>query len=241
MRSLLAMTLLVMLVVVAGPMGLLASLLTGSSGPIYALAFPAVRLFLRVAGVRIRVHGADNVSPDKTYVFVANHVSNADPPVALLATGRRVKSLAKASLFRIPVFGAVLRAAGMVAVERHDRERSVAAVDAAVELLRRGHDFLVFPEGTRSPDGRLRRLKKGPFVLAIKGEASVLPMVLQGTAEVWPRGSLGIRAGTVDVTFLPEVTTHGLGFEDRDLLLGRVQAMMATALGQADPGTGDLQ
>lgn len=220
----------VLLVLVFGPIGILAALTSGSARPIFALAAPLVRSSLRVAGVRIRVRGREHVDPETAYLFAANHLSNADPPVLYTAIGRDVRVLAKAELFRIPVFGTLLRTAGMIPVHRRDRERSIEAVERGARALAAGTDFLVFVEGTRSPDGLLQPLKKGPFVMAIRAQAPVLPVVVRGTRAIQPKGSRLIRAGSVDVEFLPPVSTAGMDFDDRAILRDRVESRMRAAL-----------
>lgn len=230
LRSWLAGAWIVLVVAVFAPIGILAALVIGSPRPIFLLAHPLVRSTLAVAGVRIREHGREWIDPDETYLFAANHVSNADPPVLFAALGRDVRVLAKAELFRIPIFGTLLRTAGMIPVHREDRTRAIEAVEAAAAALGGGTDFLVFVEGTRSRDGKLQSLKKGPFVMAIKAGTPVLPLVVRGTERIQPRGSRAIRPGVVDVQYLEPVPTAALSFEDRDDLRGRVEAAMREAL-----------
>ncbi len=239
-RTLLVALCLLLLLLLLGPIGLAAAWLARSPRPLYALAFPAVRLLLWIAGVRFRVEGRERLDPERTYLFVANHASNVDPPILLLAIGRDIKVIAKASLFRLPLFGWLLRVAGMVPVHRDDRERAIGAVELAAASLASGNDFLVFAEGTRSRDGRLLPLKKGPFVMAIKAGVPVVPVVLSGTREMMPKGTRRLRPGEARVRFLPPVSTRGLTFADRDVLRARVEAEMRRALGEpAGPAPAD--
>lgn len=221
----------VLVVLVCAPLGLFVSWLKGSSGFLYRLAFPAVRSIVRLAGIELRVHGRERLDPETTYLFTANHVSNVDPPILLLAIGRNIRVLAKAALFRLPLFGRVLYRAGMIPVHRDDRRRSIRAVDEAADALRAGHDFLVFAEGTRSRDGRLQPLKKGPFVMAIKAGVPVVPVAVLGTREVLPADRVRLRPGSVTVHFLEPISTRELTFEDRDRLRGDVAAAMRSVLG----------
>ena len=241
MRALIAGLSVGLLVALLGPPGIVAALLTGSARPIYGLARPAIGWFFAIAGVRIEVSGHARLDSSTPYVFCCNHVSNADPPATFLAIGRDIRVLAKASLFRVPIFGRLLRIIGAVPVERGDRERAIASVDEAAGALRAGHDFLVFGEGTRSRDGVLLPLKKGPFVMAIKAQAPVAPMIIRGTREVWPRGSFRVRAGVIRIQFLDPVSTAGLTFEDREDLRRRVESEMAAELGQDAPSAGSLE
>jgi 1-acyl-sn-glycerol-3-phosphate acyltransferase len=240
-RSLVAGLSVGLLVALLGPPGIVAALLSGSPRPIYGLARPAIGWFFALAGVRLEVSGRERLDPGTAYLFCGNHVSNADPPANFLAIGRDIRVLGKASLFRVPIFGRLLRIIGAVPVDRSDRKRAIASVDEAAAALRAGHDFLVFGEGTRSRDGSLLPLKKGPFVMAIKAQAPVAPMIIRGTREVWPRGSFRVRAGVIRVRFLEPVSTAGLTFEDREKLRRRVESDMADELGQDPPSAAGLQ
>jgi 1-acyl-sn-glycerol-3-phosphate acyltransferase len=230
-----------LLVLLFGPIGIVASLLLRTPRPIYALARPLIGVFFRIAGVQMEIVGRDRIDAAATYVFLPNHISNADPPAVFLAIGRDIRVLGKAAVFAVPIFGTLLRIAGCVPVHRGDRERSIQSVDEAAAGLRSGHDFLVFGEGTRSRDGQLLPLKKGPFVMAIKAQVPVAPMLVTGTREVWPRGSFRIRAGRVRIEFLEPVATTGLSYDDREALRSQVEAAMARGLGQEPPSGDDLQ
>lgn len=230
LRTLVTALVLSLFVVLVGPLGMLAAWLSGSARPLYAIAFPVVRLALWLAGIRTQVRGKARLDSDTTYLFLVNHQSNIDPPLVFAVIGRRLRALAKASVFRLPVFGSVMRMAEFIPVQRDDRERAVRAVDQAALALRDGHDFLVFPEGTRSRDGRLLPLKKGPFVMAIKAQVDVVPIVLQGTRDMMRKGSMRIHPGVATLDFLEPVSTLGLRLSDRHALRDRVQDLMSAVL-----------
>jgi 1-acyl-sn-glycerol-3-phosphate acyltransferase len=203
---------------------------TRSPRPLFALAVPALRGLLRLGGVRLEIAGRERLDPDTAYVFVANHVSNLDPPVCMVSVGRDVRAVAKAELFRIPVLGQVFAAAGFPAVDRSDRSQAIGALGEAAEALSDGHDFLAFPEGTRGPSGSLASFKKGPFVMALSAGAPVAPLLVHGTRDLLPPGTLLLRPGIVRVQFLDPVSTDGLGTADRDTLRDQVHGLMSTAL-----------
>ena len=230
LRTLTTVVALVLIVPIAGAIGLLAMRIADSPRPLYKLAFPIARGLMYVAGIQLRVHGQSRLDPAATYVFVANHVSNVDPPVVFVAIGRNIRALAKSQVFKLPVFGAVLRAAHFPPVYRDDRDRAMQAVDLAADALRRGHDFLVFAEGTRSKDGRLQPFKKGPFVMAIKAQVPVVPVVVRGTYDIQPKGRLAISPGVADIEFLSPISTRGLHFGDRNDLRDRAHAAVGGAL-----------
>lgn len=189
------------------------------------------RILVRVAGVRIVVHGAGQLERRQAHVFAANHVSWYDVFV-LASLLPRNKFVAKAELFRIPIFGPAARAAGTVPIERENRKAAFGAYDQAAHQIRAGSSVIVFPEGTRGADYRLRAFKKGPFVLAIAAQVPVVPMVVHGTIAVLPRGSWRARPARVDVHLLEPVETTGMTYEDRDRLARLVWARMADALQQ---------
>jgi 1-acyl-sn-glycerol-3-phosphate acyltransferase len=188
------------------------------------------RAMLRSAGVRIRVHGAENIAPPPAgQVFASNHVSWYDV-FALAGTLPRYSFVAKAELLRIPIFGPGARAAGTVPIERDNRKSAFASYDAAAQIIRGGRAVIVFPEGTRGRSYALRAFKKGPFVLAIAAGVPVVPVIVHGAMAVMPKGSWRIRPGVVDVHILEPVPTSGLTYADRDGLSETVRARMAELL-----------
>ena len=226
-RTALAGIVVVVYAILVGLPALLIARISGSPTVLYRAGQGGAWIGLKLAGVRCRVVGRQNVDPEQNYVFMPNHQSNLDPSVVMLAIGRDLRFMAKASLFRIPVLGQAMLGGGFVPVERHMREKAVAAVEAAVGELQKGHDFLIFPEGTRSRDGRLLPLKKGPFIMAIKAQVPIVPVAVRGTCALWRKGSMKIKAGTVTVEILDPISTTGMETENRhairDLVQGRLR------------------
>jgi len=226
-RTALAGIVIVVYAILVGLSALLIARISGSPKALYRAGQGGAWIGLKLAGVRYRVVGRQNVDPEQNYVFMPNHQSNLDPSVVMLAIGRDLRFMAKASLFRIPVLGQAMLGGGFIPVERHMREKAVAAVEAAVGELQQGHDFLIFPEGTRSRDGRLLPLKKGPFIMAIKAQVPIVPVAVRGTCALWPKGSMKIKAGTVTVEILDPISTTGMETENRhairDLVQGRLR------------------
>lgn len=137
---------------------------------------------------RLRFEGLDNVSSDRTYVIVSNHQSLADIPL-ISHLRHDTKWLAKAELFRVPIFGWMMRIAGDVAVDRADRRKAAQALLRCAAYLRQGCSVVFFPEGTRSPDGNVLAFNDGPFQLALREKAPVLPLVVEGTGTALPRST----------------------------------------------------
>jgi len=115
-------------------------------------------------------------------------------------------------------------------VDRKNREQALDAVERGVLALNAGKSFLVYPEGTRSPDGRLQKLKKGVFVMAVKAGAPIVPISVSGSNKIMPKGKFVIRPGRVRITFHDSIETEGLTTEDRDLIIERVRQAILTGL-----------
>jgi len=172
---------------------------------LYRLSVAVSRAALWIGGVRIHVSGRELLDPQQNYLFMPNHCSNVDPPVVVVALRREPLMMAKASLFRIPVFGHVMAAVGFVPVMRSDRKTALLAIEQAGERLVEGHDFVIFPEGTRSRDDTILPLKKGPFFLAQVGGVPVVPIRVRGTRNIMKRGGKLIYAGDVEVEICPPI------------------------------------
>src|SRR5215213_5368882 len=181
------------------------------------------------AGIRVRLHNAEEMQSGAPRIFVSNHVSWFDV-LTLASVLPRYKFIGKAELFRIPIFGRAARAAGMIPIQRENRKSAFESYRAAAERIRAGASVVVFPEGTRGSDYRLREFKKGPFVLAVAAGVPIVPTIVHGTIEVLARHSLWLRAGTVHVHLLEPVPTAGLEYDDRDQLARTVHARMAEVL-----------
>jgi 1-acyl-sn-glycerol-3-phosphate acyltransferase len=205
------------------------SWITGSADLMYRWAVRAIYPANRIAGMRIRTEGLENIPPG-VCIFAANHASNVDPLVFVPAIPRRVSLLAKKEVFRIPILGRALLQAKFVPVDRSDREAAVASVDIAVRHLKEGLSFAIFAEGTRSPDGRLRPFKKGTFVMAIQAGVPVVPVSLVGTQNLMRKGDWALYPGEVTVRFGPAVDASQFTLDRRAELLARVEAGVAAGL-----------
>ena len=184
---------------------------------------------LWAVGVKVRVHGLERVSNGEPYIFASNHVSWFDVP-ALAKVLPRYKFVAKAELFKVPIFGKAMRAAGMIEIQRENRKAAFGAYDVAAERIRAGNSVVVFPEGTRGHAYPLRPFKKGPFVLAIAAGVPIVPIILHGTIEVMPRGSLWAHPGTIDIHLLEPVSTSSVDYDHREALMEIVSTRMADAM-----------
>jgi 1-acyl-sn-glycerol-3-phosphate acyltransferase len=184
---------------------------------------------LWAAGVKVRVHGLAEVSQNEPLVFASNHVSWFDVP-ALASVLPRYKFVAKAELFKVPVFGRAMRSAGMIEIQRENRKAAFGAYAIAADRIREGNSVVVFPEGTRGRAYPLRPFKKGPFVLAIAAGVPIVPVIVHGSIEVMRKGSIWAHPGTIDVHLLEPVGTVGVDYDHREALMQTVRNRMASAM-----------
>jgi 1-acyl-sn-glycerol-3-phosphate acyltransferase len=202
--------------------------ISGRVDALYRSAIWIAQVGVRIAGVRWNVVGYDKLDLSRQYIFMSNHVSSLDPPLLIPLLPHRVTIMAKESLFRIPVLGRAMRMADCVPINRTNRESAIASVREAEEIIRRGHHMMVYPEGTRSPDGRLLPFKKGPFYMAAETGVLVVPITLLGTEILLPKGKLLAKPGLVTVVFHPPIDPKQFG--DREELMNAVRDAIASAL-----------
>jgi 1-acyl-sn-glycerol-3-phosphate acyltransferase len=202
--------------------------ITGDPDLMYRASMKFCRFAIRLIGIRVRIEGIENIPPGPC-VFAANHASNLDGPILLPAIPRRISLFAKRELFRLPVLGLGMRLAGFVAVDRAGKQAG-SGVATAVSTLKEGLSVFIFPEGTRSADGRLQPFKKGAFVTAIEAEAPIVPVAIAGTYRLLPRDKWVVHPGEVVVRYGPAVDSAAYSATQRTELLARVESLVAAAL-----------
>lgn len=213
----------------AALVGIPLSAITGDFSGMYYAGMTAIRLGLRAAGVRVRIEGRENVPAGRASIFMSNHVSNMDPPVLLPSLPGMNSVFLKKSLMSIPLLGTAMRQGKFVPVSRgHSREDAIRSVEAAKDALAHGLNIMIFPEGTRSPDGKLLPFKKGAFFLAADTGAPIVPTIISGTSAMMPKGKLTLKPGTAVVRFLPAIEPKNYG--SREELMAAVRAAMEAAL-----------
>jgi 1-acyl-sn-glycerol-3-phosphate acyltransferase len=228
-RTIIVVVYLLIAIFIVLPFYMLYTAISGQPDTMFEVAMKALRLALRIAGIRVRVEGVENI-PARTCIFVSNHVSNVDPPALAPYIPRRVAILAKKEVFRIPVLATALRQVRILPIDRRNKEEASAAVNKAVEYLRDGTSYLVFAEGTRSRDAHLKPFKNGTFVMAIEAGAMVVPISLSGTQNLMRKGEWFIRPGEMTVRFGPAVDASKYSPDERDALRERVFELVAAGL-----------
>lgn len=205
---------------------------TGRIDALYRSALWIARVGLRLAGIRVKVTGYGQLDLSRNYIFMANHVSNLDPPALIPLLPFRVTVLVKKELFKLPILGPAMRMADFVPIDRSNREAAVSSVREAEETVRRGLHMVIFPEGTRSRDGKLLPFKKGPFYLAFETGVPVVPVTIVGSRDLLPKGKVLAKPGEVKLVFHPPVDPRS--FADKDALMSAVRQTIASALPATD-------
>jgi 1-acyl-sn-glycerol-3-phosphate acyltransferase len=229
LRTLFIAVFLSLYIIAVGIPLLLWTVVSRNPNALYWGGVKGVMFFVRCVGVKVKVSGTERI-PAGPCLFVANHTSSADAPAVVGAIPRRIAILLKKSLFKYPIVGQAFTLAHFIPVERGDHESAIASLEKATEAMREGQSFLIYPEGTRSPDGRLQEFKRGAVVMAIKAGVPIVPMVCGGAQKVMEKRSLVIRRGIITVEFLEPIDASAYTFEQRDELNKRVHRAMAAAL-----------
>jgi len=212
----------------------LAGLIDRSGNTTFRIGRMWSRGIVLTSGLRLRTSFESELDPRRPAIFMANHQSLFDIPVLFVTLPGQARMLAKESLFRIPIFGWAIRLGGFISIDRKDRSRAKESFDAAARRLRSGTSALIFPEGTRSRDGRLLAFQRGGLLLALKSGLPIVPVGIEGTLEVQPKSSFLIRPRTIMVRYGRPIEVEGLGIRDRADLTARVREAVAR-LAHAEP------
>jgi 1-acyl-sn-glycerol-3-phosphate acyltransferase len=205
------------------------AMITGDATPLYDVAQSVTRAAIYLARIRVEVHGRECVPAHTACIFMANHVSNLDPPALIPQIPGRTSAFLKRSLMKIPVLGYALKLGDFIPVDRDGRvESAQESVAEARRVMAKGLHVTTFVEGTRSRDGRMLPFKKGPFYLAKETGAPCIPVSIYGTESMMAKGSLKIRPGTAHIRFHAPVFPDQ--FETREALLEAVRSAIASGL-----------
>src|SRR5436190_5150450 len=205
--------------IIMGTVSLLTSLFDSAGRLQHQISRIWSRMLLAVSGVKMRIRGLEKIDPDGAYVFVANHRSLMDTPVVLAHIPLQFRFLAKKGLFLIPILGTHLRRAGHLPVVKDDPRASLRSMSDAAKIIReRGVSVLLFPEGGRSRNDKLQEFKEGAAYIAIKAGVPAVPIVMTGTREVLPMGSMQIMSGIVELRIGDPIPTADLTLKDRTSL-----------------------
>ncbi len=179
-------------------------------------------LILKTSGIRVRVEGSEKV-PRATAIFCVNHQSAMDIPILFVHLPVPFRFIAKRSLFHLPFLGWHLRRSGHIGVDRGRPREALKSFEAAAAKIRAGASVVMFPEGTRSRDGRPLPFKSGSFYLAIRAGVPIVPITLNGTRHVLRPDTLHVRPGRTEMIIHPPIRTDGMTLDDVESLSSRTR------------------
>ena len=185
------------------------------------------RDILKAAGTPVIAEGLELIPRDQPVIYVSNHSSMFDIWALSATLPGSVRFVAKQELFKIPLLGGAMRAAGHIAIDRAARKKAFEAYDEAARMIRGGTSTpVVFPEGTRSRTGELLPFKNAPFALAIAAQVPLVPVYVHHTFEILPKGAWRLRPRPIRLLVAPPISTTGLGPDDRERLRDQVREAM---------------
>jgi 1-acyl-sn-glycerol-3-phosphate acyltransferase len=231
-RSLVTYVAVSLYVLLAASFGMLLEMIFRWKGILYILGHGGVRLGLALAGIKVRIAGADRLPLGRAAVYCANHQSNVDPPVLFTSLHPRMHIVYKAEINAIPLLGRAFQHGGFVPIDRRNKEAAMRSLEAGARSIRDGNSFLIFPEGTRSKTGELQPFKKGGFLMALKAQAPVVPVAISGGRDAMQPGSRIIRPVIVSIRVGEPVETTGMQMSDRDALIAEVRRRIAALLAE---------
>lgn len=228
--NLLQSPLLAVITAVCGSCALLVSLVDRSGKAQHGIARLWARALVRVSGCRLTVHGAENLKRYPVAVLVANHTSYMDTPVIFAALPFQFRILAKKELWRIVFIGWYLNRSGQIAIDTSNSHATLGSLGAAIKALRGSMPLFVFPEGGRTPDGRLQPFQSGAAYLAIRAQVPLVPIALHGVYDLLPIHTHHFFPGELTLTVGKPVETAGMHLRQMDELTERVKAQIGEML-----------
>jgi len=216
----------------AGLIVLLSFLCTGKdtarkAGRIWA------KCLLAASNIKVTVKGFSNLNLHGPYIYMANHTSNFDIPVLQSCLPVHFRWLAKAELFKIPIFGYAMKRAGYISIDRSNKESAIQSLQQAAKIIKNGASVIIFPEGTRNRNQNVQPFKKGGFVLAVDSGVPIVPVILHGTWKIMPKNQFLIEPGHVVVEIKKPIESSDYTRETKDLLMGKIRNVIVESLENA--------
>jgi len=199
------------------------SIFPDADNKIHKVANLWAEILLFICNIKVKIIGKENLLNGKPQIFMANHQSDFDILIALACIPIQFRWIAKKEFFSIPLFGAAMKNAGYIEIDRYNREKALQSIDEAALLIRRGKSIMTFPEGTRNRDGQIKAFKQGAFHLAIKSGAPIVPLSIIGSSRIMPKGSLKIKPCQVKLVIGEPIQVNTFDIEKRYDLIEKVR------------------
>jgi 1-acyl-sn-glycerol-3-phosphate acyltransferase len=178
--------------------------------------------------IKVSVKGFENIDLHQPYIFVSNHASMADIPTVMVALKGKVNIVFKKELTWVPIWGWALRYGHFIMIDRSNPRDAMASIERAAQTIRSGQSVILFPEGTRTSNGKLQPFKRGAFTLAAKSGVPVVPMIINNTFGIMPKGSLNVKRADISVVLEKPIPTDELENKAGELeLMGKVHKAIA--------------
>ncbi len=209
---------------------ILASFFSKSGNTPHNIARVWAKCLLLASGIKVTVKGLSNITPMQSYIYMPNHVSNFDIPVLLAHLRVQFRWLAKAELFKIPIFGYAMQRAGYISIDRSDRMSAIKSLQKAEAMIQNGVSVLIFPEGTRSYDNTIQPFKKGGFVMAIASGVPIVPVIIHGTWRIMSKNKLHVKPGKVVLEVKKPIATSNYTIQTKEDLMEKVRTVIMNSL-----------
>ena len=190
------------------------------------LAGPWAKIILWVCGIKVRTEGRENLDTRKPHIYMTNHQSYFDIFALLAYLPVDFKFVLKQELMRIPLLGFSMRRAGYIGIEREDPRKAIQSINKAAEKIKNGASVVIFPEGTRSVDGRIHAFKRGGFSLALRSACDIVPVTISGSYRIVPKGSLKINKGSFSMHIGKPISVKGYDKRNVTQLMEQVRDAM---------------
>jgi 1-acyl-sn-glycerol-3-phosphate acyltransferase len=225
-RTIFAWVIFIPTTVILASLAILLSLFDPSGNTSHRVARLWGKIRLRTTGTKVKIQGLEYIAPQKSYILASNHQSAFDIFALLGYLPLQFRWIAKASLFRIPFLGWSMSRIGYIPIERESPRKAYRSMLAAAEKVKHGVSVMIFPEGTRSPDGILQPFKKGVLLIALKSQAPILPITITGTNKIMRKGDWRTYPGNVRIIIDPPIETAGTSLQKEEELSARVRAVL---------------
>jgi 1-acyl-sn-glycerol-3-phosphate acyltransferase len=199
------------------------SIFPDADNKIHKIANLWAKILLIICNIKVQLIGEENLLRGKPQIFMANHQSDFDILISLAYIPVQFRWIAKKELFSIPIFGAAMRSAGYVEIDRSNKEKALQSLDEATLRIRRGKSIMTFPEGTRSRDGEIKSFKQGTFYLAIKSGVPIVPVSIIGSGKIMQKRSLRIKPGRIKIIIGKPIEVKNFDIEKRNELIEMVR------------------
>ena len=190
------------------------------------------RTSLALAGLRVHIEGQERLNPQNTYIFMPNHASFLDTLLAFAYIPGDSRNIIKEEVFSIPLLGLILRRSGHIPLDRENPWKALKSLRQAADLLKEGISVVVFPEGTRTPNGDIQEFKTALFILPIRSRIPVVPVLIEGTFHALKRGSILVNPVPLKLTFFDPIPADSFGVRDRRIYAEKVRQVLSISIGQ---------